>query len=201
MRNGKKVSSYCLRKSGSSHRFRTDCILGELGLARPLDSGKLGGEGSEELQWRMRNYTVAGERRRAGLLGLCAASRRGFCAKMLSQAPFLAFLPRPGRVPPSAPPKCKLPRPSLDPLNSGRVSPPPPPPPQPLPSEENESETLQACGHPNPSRPIAGLLGGLWLGCLWVRGWGLDSGVPGPTGCPVTAGRVMPHSFVTWEAP
>ena len=76
----KKVSSYCLRKSGSSHRFRTDCILGELGLARPLDSGKLGGEGSEELQWRMRNCTVAGERRRARLLGLCAASRRGFCA-------------------------------------------------------------------------------------------------------------------------
>lgn len=47
VRNGKKVSSYRLRKSGSSHRFRTDCILGELGLARPLDSGKIGGEGRE----------------------------------------------------------------------------------------------------------------------------------------------------------
>lgn len=100
MRNGKKVSSYCLRKSGSCHRFRTDCILGELGLARPLDSGKLGGEGSEGTT--MAHAPLYRSRAEAG--GKVAGSLRGVEAGILRvnviEGPFLG-LPAPPRPRPS----------------------------------------------------------------------------------------------------
>ena len=122
MRNGKRVSSYCLSKSGSSLRFRTDCILGKVGPGRQLDSGKLGGEGR-----KTRTTTAHAQPYRSGggagtsPRGLWGASRRGFCTVALGKTLAWPFPPPIARPSSSFSTRCRRPRPSLDPLNSGHV--------------------------------------------------------------------------------
>lgn len=190
MRNGKRVSSCCLSKSGSSLRFRTDCILGKVGPGRQLDSGKLGGEGR-----KTRTTTAPAQPYRSGG-GAGTSPRRVFCMLALAKAPsWPSFSPPPPIArPSSSSARCRRPRPNLDPLNSGHV------PRTFLPRRMKAKPYGFVVIAAPPDRSLA-CWGSSWPGPIWVSGGGWDSGGPGPAGCPVTAGRVMSHSSVTREAP